>query len=244
MMKSVTKKFFVAGLFLILVFSVLFFFLRNSSVLSYAEAACAFSGQKESCFADNVVFNKGLKYFRGQVRGKTSYTDTLNALKDLLWSKDGWNLQFAGAGAPAVREESVLPLRVLARDSSGCFGLVWLAMMVAEKENIALEAILLPGHVTLRYHGIYMEPNRQGFAYTEEEYREKYAVGPWTGLEFRPLLRNEFLGLAAFNIGNSYLSLDVQKALSWYRMAEDLFPAYPGIAINRKIALERREGGL
>ena len=37
------------------------------------------------------------------------------------------------------------------------------------------------------------------------EYREKYQKGPWTGLEFRPLKPKEFVGLAAFDIGNLYL---------------------------------------
>ena len=119
-------------------------------------------------------------------------------------------------------------------------GLSWLALMVAETRHLPLHAILLPGHVFLRYESsnvsFNLEPNRRGYSYTDAEYREKYKDGNWTGLEFFPLEPKEFVGLAAFDIGNLYLDSDVPRALTWYRMAEEFFPKYPGIAVNQAIA--------
>lgn len=234
------KILFVCGLAATAIgFAVFFFHTKEIPAPAFSEAACTWDAQKENCLTDNVIWNTGLNYFEHQVNGKSTYEDTLSALKNLLWADSGWNLKFAGAGKAAVRKESVLPLRVLAKDSSGCLGLAWLAMMIAEKKNISLEAVLLPGHVTLRYHGIYMEPNRSGYAYTEEEYKQKYAQGPWTGFEWNALSRAQFLGLAAFNLGNSEKDKNPRIALNWYELAEKLFPGYPGIRINRNFVEQR-----
>ena len=228
---------FVGGLAIIAAGFVAFFLhTKDTPAPAFSEAACTWDAQKENCLVNNVIWNTGLKYFEGQVSGKSSYTDTLAALKNLLWSDSGWSLKFAGAGMAAVRKESVLPLRVLAKDSSGCLGLAWLAMMIAEREKFPLEAVLLPSHITLRYHGIYIEPNRQGYAYSEEEYRRKYATGHWTGFEWTPLTRAQFLGLAAFNLGNAEKDRNPKIAVNWYELAEKLFPGYPGIRINKNFA--------
>jgi hypothetical protein len=84
-----------------------------------------------------------------------------------------------------------------------------------------------------------LEPNRLGYTYTNEEYREKYKAGRWTGLEFKPLTPAQFAGLAAFDLGNLYLQTEPPRALRWYRLADDLFPEYPGIDANREIAKSR-----
>ena len=115
--------------------------------------------------------------------------------------------------------------------------------MVAEVRGLPLDAILLPGHVFLRYGSsdsfVNLEPNRRGFTYTDDEYREKYQDGPWTGLEFKPLEPRQFIGLAAFDIGNLYLENDIPRALTWYRMAEEFFPEYPGVGVNQAVAKSR-----
>jgi hypothetical protein len=118
--------------------------------------------------------------------------------------------------------------------------------------NLPLNVILLPGHVFLRYgkssgleefgfarKTVNLEPNRRGYSYTDEEYREKYKNGHWTGLEFKPLKSREFVGLAAFDLGNLYLEADPRRALAWYRMAEEFFPEYPGISVNQEIAKKK-----
>ncbi|MCF0222300.1 MAG: hypothetical protein HUK19_08405, partial [Fibrobacter sp.] len=128
---------------------------------------------------------------------------------------------------------------------SGCVGLSWLALMVAETKKIPLQAVLLPGHMFLRYGCsenrtcVNLEPNREGFSYSDEEYRNKYKEGKWTGFEFMPLSQNQVFGLAAFNMGNVYLEKDVHQALAWYRMAEEFFPEYPGIKANQAVAKSR-----
>lgn len=210
---------------------------KNDS-MSYREMACVFEERAPGCLDSISDWHAGLAYFDSNV---TATHDTLQSLKNLLWQF--WDIEFAGAGEAAVAKDAVLPLRVLANRKSGCMGLSWLALMVAESRHLQLDGILLPGHVFLRYgysdNFVNLEPNRRGFTYTDEEYREKYKEGRWTGLEFKPLETRQFVGLAAFDIGNLYLENDIPRALTWYRMAEEFFPEYPGIEANQSIAKNR-----
>ena len=205
--------------------------------MSFKDAACSFEDKLPGCLDAVDSWNAGLAFYDSALNASG---DTLQSLKALLW--EYWNLEFAGAGDAAVTKEAILPLRVLETHKSGCMGLSWLAMMVAEARQIPLAVIMLPGHVFLRYgrdNTVNLEPNREGFSYTDEEYREKYKKGPWTGLEFKPLTSTQFVGLAAFNMGNLYLDSDLRRALTWYRMAETFFSEYPGIKVNQEIAKSR-----
>lgn len=223
------------GLLILAVVSLSLLWGGRGGNASYVEMACGFDGRSIDCVDSIAAWNDGLAFYDSTL----SVTgDTLGSLKNLLWNY--WNIEFAGAGEAAVSENAILPLRVLDSKISGCMGLTWLALMVAEVRQIRLSAILLPGHVFLRYgDSVNLEPNRKGFSYTDEEYREKYRDGIWTGYEFKPLTSAQFMGLAAFNMGNVYFSSDVPHALTWYRMAEAFFPEYEGIKVNQRAAKER-----
>ncbi len=239
-----SSKLFWSALFIAVVVALaLLLWSGRSEKMSYREMACVFEERAPSCLDSIPAWNEGLAFFDSSVAASR---DTLESLKNLLWNF--WNIEFAGAGEAAIAKESVLPLRVLENKKSGCMGLSWLALMVAESRHLHLYAILLPGHVFLRYESsnksFNLEPNRRGYSYTDAEYREKYQKGPWTGLEFRPLKSREFVGLAAFDIGNLYLETDIPRALTWYRMAEEFFPAYPGIEANQTIAKNRLPNSL
>ncbi len=210
----------------------------RSEAMGFRDAACSFEDKMPGCLDSLSPWNGGLAFY-DSVLAQTH--DTLQSLKNLLWNF--WDIEFAGAGNSAVSRESILPLHVLENRRSGCMGLSWLAMMVAEARQIPLAVIMLPGHVYLRYGDstgfVNLEPNREGYSYTDEEYREKYRDGPWTGLEFKPLTVSQFVGLAAFNMGNLYLDSDLRRALTWYRMAEEFFTEYPGIRANQELAKSR-----
>ena len=210
----------------------------RSEKMSFRDAACTFEDKLPGCLDAVPAWNGGLAFYDSAMHASG---DTLQSLRDLLWGY--WNLEFAGAGDAAVTRDAILPLRVLETHKSGCMGLSWLAMMVAESRQIPLAVMMLPGHVFLRYgegaSAVNLEPNREGYRYTDAEYREKYKDGPWTGLEFVPLTSAQFVGLAAFNMGNVYLDSDLRRALTWYRMAETFFPEYPGIKANQEIAKSR-----
>jgi len=199
--------------------------------VSYREMACGFEDRAVNCVDSIPEWNEGLSYYDSTL---AATGDTLNSLKSLLWNY--WNVEFVGPGNDAVSREVFLPLQVLSSKKSGCMGLAWLALMVAEARNIDLHAVLLPGHVFMRYGETNLEPNRRGYSYTEAEYREKYKDKIWTGFEFRPLSPRMFVGLAAFNMGNTYLKENPSAALKWYRVSEDLFPQYPGLKVNQNIA--------
>ena len=234
------KKFFWPTLIIVFAASLaLVLWSGRAENMGFRDAACSFEDRMPGCLDSVAEWNEGLAFFDSSLKVSG---DTLQSLKRLLW--EFWNIEFAGAGEAAVSENAILPIRVLQNRKSGCMGLAWLAMMVAEARQIPLAVMMLPEHVFLRYGvdpatAINLEPNREGYRYTDEEYREKYRNGPWTGLEFKPLSSMQFVGLAAFNMGNLYLDSDLRRALTWYRMAETFFPEYPGIKANQEIAKSR-----
>lgn len=223
------------GMFILAAVSLYILWGGRGGNASYVDMACGFEGRTINCVDSIAEWHEGLAFYDSALAASN---DTLGSLKKLLW--DFWGIEFAGAGEAATSENAVLPLKVLETKKSGCMGLSWLALMVAEKRPMDLSAILLPGHVFLRYGKVSnLEPNRSGFSYTDEEYREKYRKGPWTGFEFKPLTSAQFMGLAAFNMGNLYLDKSPTRALTWYRMADSFFEEYPGIEANRKVAKMR-----
>lgn len=239
-LSSIFSRFFWPLLLILLAVSLtLVLWTGRPENAKYGEMACAFENRDPACLGSVGAWREGLAFYDSSL---SATGDTLASLKSLLW--EFWNIEFAGAGDAAVSAEAILPLQVLERRKSGCMGLAWLAMMVAEVRKIPLEAILLPGHVFLRYAPadtppVNLEPNRRGYTYTDEEYREKYREGKWTGLEFRALTPAQFTGLAAFDMGNLYLEVEPPRALRWYRLAGDLFPDYPGIRVNQELAKSR-----
>lgn len=210
----------------------LFFGTGKSAPVSLRNAACSFENLEASCFDSSMAWKGGLLYF-DSVLAATG--DTVGAVKSLFW--DHWNLRFVGQER-SEDPEAIFPHRVLESGVSSCVGTTWLALMLEEARNIRIDAILLPGHVFFRTCGINMEPNRSGYSYSDEEYRQKYAAGPWSGYEFSPLHKKQFLGIVAFNLGNALRETDPKKAIAWYRVASEFFPAFPGIEANRILALK------
>ncbi len=210
----------------------LFFGTGKSTPVSLRKAACTFENLEASCFDSSIAWKGGLLYF-DSVLAATG--DTVGAVKALFW--DHWNLRFVGQER-SEDPEAIFPHRVLESGVSSCVGTTWLALMLEEARNVRIDAILLPGHVFFRTSGVNMEPNRSGYSYTDEEYRQKYAAGPWSGYEFSPLHKKQFLGIVAFNLGNALRETDPKKAIAWYRVASEFFPAFPGIEANRILALK------
>ncbi|NLG39281.1 MAG: hypothetical protein GX545_05100 [Fibrobacter sp.] len=229
MLSKKKKWLLVIFLFLIILGGAYLFFLPKKASYSLQEAACIFNELPEHCLDSSKVWNQGITFFDNELkRGR----DTLAVLKSLLYEE--WGIEFVKDSMNAL--SSLFPLEVLSSKKSGCMGASFLALMVAEEKNFPLEVIMLPNHVFLRYHGINFEPNREGFSYSNQEYAEKYKNGIWTGLEWTPLSKKEFLGLVAFNAGNVFLRESPKEALSWFKLAGSMFPEYPGIINNRRLA--------
>ena len=169
------KKFFVRifwpSFFILLALSLaLALWAGNPKQVGYREMACTFEERVPGCLDSVAEWKDGLAFFDSAyaVNG-----DALQSLKSLLWSY--WNIEFAGAGEAAVTHDAVFPLRTLANRKGGCMGISWLALMVAEARHLPLTAVLLPGHVFLRYghddgraqvgfapKTVNLEPNRRG----------------------------------------------------------------------------------
>lgn len=200
---------------------------------SLVEAACTFANLEPQCFESNETWKEGLAYYDSVL---AISHDTISAVKSLFW--EHWQLKFAGADH-AQTPEVILPTKILEEKNTSCVGVSWLALMLAEVRGIQAQAYLIPGHMYFSVNGRNFEPNREGFNYSHEEYRKKYAAGSWDAAMQKALYRNQFLGIVAFNLGNAKLESDPQAALAWYKVAAEFFPAYPKIRDNRRIALRK-----
>lgn len=207
----------------------------KDKAVSLRDASCTFEGREPGCMDSVPAWTSGLAYFDSLL---ASGTDTVESVRRLFWKH--WKLRFIGQEGVNI-PAAIFPRKILKSGVSGCVGITWLALMLEEARGVRIDAVLLPGHIFFRVNGKNLEPNRSGYSYTDEEYRKKYAAGPWTGYEFEPLYRKQFLGLVAFNMGNVVLESEPERALGWYKIAGEFFPAYPGIEANRLIALKKLE---
>ena len=232
--KSIVRSMVLFALFLMLIVALMLVLAPNRGQnISLVSAACTFDDFEPQCFDRNSRWNEGLYYFDSVLYDTK---DTLRAVKSLFW--DFWGLEFAGE-EESTAPSSILPGRSLEFSKSGCVGMTWLALMLAEARQLRIDAILVPGHMFFRVNGVNLEPNREGYYYSDEEYRKKYADGSWSGYEFRPLYKKQFLGLVAFDMGNYFLESNPENALAWYKIASEFFPAYPGVDKNRRLAIEK-----
>lgn len=223
------KKKIIFFLFILLSLVAMLWMLFYGASYSYQNAACFYNQESTNCLLESKEWQEGRSVFYNELQ---TNKDTLNALIKVLY--ETWNIDFDSSNALS----SLYPLEVLKTQKAGCMGFAWLSLMLAEEFGFSLEVVMLPAHVFLRYNGINLEPNRKAHTYSDREYQEKYKEGPWTGLEWKALSKKEFLGLVAFNIGNHFMYSDSKQALVWYKMAKSLFPAYPGISINRNWILQ------
>ena len=139
---ALAKRFFWPVLIVVLAASLaLVLWSGRAETMGFRDAACSFEDRMPGCLDSMKIWNGGLAYFDSSL---ATTHDTLWSLKSLLWTY--WGLEFAGAGDAAVTAEAILPLHVLQMKKSGCMGLSWLAMMLAEARNLPLSVIMLPVH--------------------------------------------------------------------------------------------------
>ena len=200
---------------------------------SLMDAACTFDSLEPHCMDSNSIWTEGLAYYDSVL---LQTRDTIFAVRSLLW--DFWDLQLAGA-EHVETPDVILPSRILEKKKTGCVGVTWLALMLKEIRGVQVQAFLVPGHIYFSVNDLNMEPNREGFTYSHDEYKKKYQAGSWESRAPSPIYRNQFLGIVAFNLGNAKLETDPKGALAWYRVASDFYPAYSKIGDNRRIALRK-----
>jgi regulator of sirC expression with transglutaminase-like and TPR domain len=127
---------------------------------------------------------------------------------------------------------SSLPSRVLADRKGGCLGLVLLYLALAERLELPLVPLFLPGHVALRWRSDSLVRNietlRGGTVRSDSFYRATFSLArrPWYALaDGQP---DQALAALVFNLANLHLSRgEVAAAREEYRLVLERMPGYP-----------------
>lgn len=135
--------------------------------------------------------------------------------------------------------QDLLPDRLIVTGKGSCVSISFLTLLLAEKMDIRAEPVSLPGHVYIRFsNGVNWESNRQGYAYTDAEYREKYQLDPGKGRISRAMDVQAFEGLFRFEWANRLWQQNQgAAAIPVYLKAESFSNDFriPG---NRAVVLE------
>ena len=153
-------------------------------------------------FYDKLVKTAdSLKIFLGN---KAHSSDGANSIIEVVYKN--WKIEFDPVD---TNLESLLPHIVYADKKGACLGLSLIILMLAEKIECPVYGVMLPGHFFCRFDDsavkFNIEPNKSGFAHTDEYYRNKYSLSksPWYNLE--NLTKKEVAGILYYNMGTQCL---------------------------------------
>lgn len=140
---------------------------------------------------------------------------------------------------------SVLLPAVLAHRRGSCMGLAALYLALGEQLDLPLAAVLVPGHLFLRYRGAAgardVELLKRGRSMPREWYRDRYAVPPGNPLYLqRPLTRHETLAVYRYNLANALRERKrLRGALEHYRRVVQILPGFAEAQANLGLTLHR-----
>jgi regulator of sirC expression with transglutaminase-like and TPR domain len=120
---------------------------------------------------------------------------------------------------------------ILDNKKSSCLGLTGLYLVLAEKLDLPLYGVLLPGHSFVRYQNGPTERNietlRNGIERSDQFYKEYFNVQNPGDTYLRNLNNDELLALYNFNLGNACRERGLfEDAERKYRQATRLFPEF------------------
>ncbi len=128
--------------------------------------------------------------------------------------------------------QKAFPQEVWAQQKGNCMGTSMLLLALSQELNIPLYGVLLPGHFFLRYQDsiskINLEPNRNGYSYTNEEYIQKYLLHPKSPYKLDNLKPSQLAGVYLYNLGSIYFDKNkMELAKKYLEAALKMYPHYP-----------------
>jgi tetratricopeptide (TPR) repeat protein len=176
---------------------------------------------------------------RPGIEAAVDWRDQVNALSSLVYNT--WEITFDSNRDDVL---SLLPHTILKRKRGSCLGVSYLFLLLAERLDIPLHGVLLPGHFFVRYddgdNRRNIEPNLRGHEHPDSYYRDRYAVSKDSWYRMANLSRKQAIAVFQYNLGNIYQARgDYVRARAEYACC---VPALPGFAEawgNLAIALEK-----
>lgn len=180
-------------------------------------------------------FEKWIKDKSGQCREQFRFEDKQACLARIVHQ----DTRIRFDSTQAMGASDLLPMRLVDRKYGSCLSISFLVLVLAESMGMRGEPVSLPGHVYIHFvGGVNWESNREGYAYTDEEYRKKYDLDGSRGRIARTLDHPEFEGLFRYEWANRLAAQQRNlEALHQYQIAQEHWrdARIPG---NRALLLE------
>lgn len=158
-------------------------------------------------------------------RHRGSRADMAEDIRAVLFDELGFQREIEDTSTRFFQLSSVL------RDRKGsCLGLGALTLAIAERLDVPVDGILLPGHFFVRTRGPgahNIELLRRGEAMPDTWYRERYGPWPEAGAYFRPVSPTELAAIHWYNRGNDLRrGGDLAAAQTAFAKAAQAFPDF------------------
>jgi regulator of sirC expression with transglutaminase-like and TPR domain len=141
------------------------------------------------------------------------------------------------------------PAGVLQQKKASCLGIGIIALLLAEKWQMPLSGVAAPQHFFLRYQdSINFEPNRQGYAHSNEYYAQNYTIDSSSSVYLRSLTIQEVMGILYYmkglflqnTITQNNSTPVITSAMQSYSKALAYFPTYPEALGNYAVLLAQQ----
>ncbi len=162
----------------------------------------------------------------------------LDAFRRVLLEEEGFSYDRS-----ASNPENYLIEGVLDRKRGNCLGLTLLWLSLAEKFDLPLHGVYVPGHMFIRYVANHASTNFEfsegGAPWEDDRYRRTFRLrteGPY----LRSLSSEESLGVFLKSLGAAYARKGRnEEALGIYAAGERLYPGLPDAPYNAGVSLQR-----
>lgn len=127
------------------------------------------------------------------------------------------------------RFSSLFPNTVVDTKKGSCLGISLVYLLVAEKLDMPLHGVLVPGHFFVRYVDgdvrVNMDPMKNGETKPDSWYRTRFGVKPTSWYMLGTLEKRETAAVLAFNVGNMLrLRNRYPAAVACYEQAVQILP--------------------
>jgi regulator of sirC expression with transglutaminase-like and TPR domain len=175
-----------------------------------------------------------------EVRAELESAHPVDALNTVVLKRRGFRREVKDLSL-----ESVLLSRVLARRQGSCMGLGALYLALGERLGLELCAVLVPGHLFLRYRGPGgvrgVELLKGGRQMPEAWYRGRYPVPAGNPLYLKTCLNtSQTLAVYRYNLANALRERGRHRgAVEHYRAVVKQLPAFAEAHANLGLTLQR-----
>ncbi len=126
---------------------------------------------------------------------------------------------------------NLFPTTIYNSKSGNCLGLSLLFLLTAQRFELPVYGVMVPGHMFVRYDDgqtqINLEMMKKGNSYPDSWYKERYPTSEYAKYDLKNLAMAEVVGLLEYNLANYYYQLGrYDYALERYENVTGVLPHF------------------